>query len=309
MTTRSISRLVKCNLCTRGAIFHRFLTTDRAGFSAANSKAARKLSYEVNFGAHCRAPHDKATCEDAFFFWNRNGIAAFGVADGVSQWRHTGTDPSVFPNMLMANCMKLLEDNKGKISLEELLAYAYSDILQKKQVEAGSSTACLGILDKANGQLQTLNLGDSGFCIFRNGETFFKSKEQYHGLNVPYQVGVKEIVDGKAVPHGNSTSDAVRNSFDLEDGDVVILGTDGLFDNMYPQDIYAAVRPTSPKDGMDLNGRSEYLTKEALERSVELTPGRITPREERLQKYDDSLIIPGGNFDDVTAVVVHIKTQ
>ena len=79
MVTRSIFWLVKCNPCARRAIFHRLLTTDRAGFSAAiNSNAARKLSYEVNFGAHCRAPHDKATCEDAFFFWNRNGVAAFG---------------------------------------------------------------------------------------------------------------------------------------------------------------------------------------------------------------------------------------
>ena len=69
--------------------------------------------------------------------------------------------------------------------------------------QTGSSTACLGILDKVNGQLQTLNLGDSGFCIFRNGEMFYKSKEQYRDLNVPYQVGVKEIVDGNAVPHGN----------------------------------------------------------------------------------------------------------
>ena len=36
---------------------------------------------------------------------------------------------------------------------------------------------------------------------------------------------------------------------------------------------------------------------------------RITPREEKLQKVDDSLVMPGGNFDDVTAVLVHIKTQ
>ena len=70
-------------------------------------------------------------------------------------------------------------------------------------MHTGSSTACLGILDKENGELQTLNLGDSGFCIFRDGETFYKSREQYQHLNVPFQVGVKEIVDGKAVPHGN----------------------------------------------------------------------------------------------------------
>lgn len=307
MSTRSVFRLAKSNLNGRGAIFYRFLTTDRTVF--ATNFAARKPKYEAHFGAHCRAPHNKMACEDAYFIWNRNGIAAFGVADGVSSWRYAGTDPSLFPNMLMANCMKHLEDCQGKINLEELLSSAYSEILQNNQVEAGSSTACLGILDKENGQLQTLNLGDSGFCLFRNGETFYKSKEQYHDLNVPYQVGVKEIVDGKAVPHGNSPCDAVVHSFDIEDDDLIILGTDGLFDNMYPQDIFAAVSSTSPRDGTDLDGRSRLLTKEALARSVELKPGRITPREERLQKYDDSLIIPGGNFDDVTAVVVHIKTQ
>lgn len=67
----------------------------------------------------------------------------------------------------------------------------------------GSSTACLGIFDKESGLLQTANLGDSGFCIFRNGQTFFKSKEQYKDVNVPFQVGVKEIIGGKSIPHGN----------------------------------------------------------------------------------------------------------
>jgi serine/threonine protein phosphatase PrpC len=38
------------------------------------------------------------------------------------------------------------------------------------------------------------------------------------------------------------------HSFDIEDDDFVILGTDGLFDNMYPQDIYAAVRSSSLRD-------------------------------------------------------------
>jgi hypothetical protein len=62
-----------------------------------------------------------------------------GVADGVSSWRYAGTDPSLFPNMLMANCMKHLEDCQGKINLEELLSSAYSEILQNNQVEAGTS--------------------------------------------------------------------------------------------------------------------------------------------------------------------------
>ena len=45
-----------------------------------------------------------------------------------------------------------------------------------------------------------------------------------------------------------SPGDAVVKSFEIEDDDLIILGTDGLFDNMYPQDIYAAVSSTSPRD-------------------------------------------------------------
>ena len=62
-----------------------------------------------------------------------------GVADGVSQWRHWGTDPSIFPNMLMANCMKHLKEQQGKVNIKELLSSAYSEILQNNQVEAGMS--------------------------------------------------------------------------------------------------------------------------------------------------------------------------
>ena len=64
-----------------------------------------------------------------------------GVADGVSSWRHSGADPALFPNMLMLNCIEHLEKAQGKIGLQELLISAYSDILQKSEVEAGSYTS------------------------------------------------------------------------------------------------------------------------------------------------------------------------
>ena len=70
-------KLAKCNLMQRGGNAWRFLTTGR-GFVVANS-AASKLKYEASSGAHCRAPHDKSACEDAYFIWNENGIAAFGI--------------------------------------------------------------------------------------------------------------------------------------------------------------------------------------------------------------------------------------
>ena len=66
----------------KGKSFHRFLATDR---QALVNNAASKLKYEVTFGAHCRAPHDKNGCEDAFFIWSGNGVAAFGrLADSIT---------------------------------------------------------------------------------------------------------------------------------------------------------------------------------------------------------------------------------
>lgn len=67
----------------------------------------------------------------------------------------------------------------------------------------GSSTICIGILNKQNGLLQTANLGDSGFVIFRDGKAIVKSEDQYTHPNVPFQIGVKEVKDGKSIPHGN----------------------------------------------------------------------------------------------------------
>lgn len=64
----------------------------------------------------------------------------------------------------------------------------------------GSSTVCLGVIDKIKGHLETLNLGDSGFSIFRNSKTFYKSSEQYQQANTPFQIGVESDDFGNAIP-------------------------------------------------------------------------------------------------------------
>lgn len=60
-----------------------------------------------------------------------------GVADGVSSWRHEGIDASLFPNVLMANCIKHLEKCQGKTDPIKLFERSYEDIIKKNQVEAG----------------------------------------------------------------------------------------------------------------------------------------------------------------------------
>lgn len=54
-----------------------------------------------------------------------------------------------------------------------------------------------------------------------------ETKEQQHSFNFPYQVGT----NGDNPNKGDATSHTV------EHGDIIIVGTDGLWDNMYRKDI------------------------------------------------------------------------
>ena len=85
--------------------------------------------------------------------------------------------------------------------------------------------------------MSSVNLGDSGFMILRKRpdshqlETVHETKEQQHSFNFPYQVGT----NGDDPAKGESDTHAV------EDGDIIILGTDGLWDNMWREDMVKLV--------------------------------------------------------------------
>eukprot|EP00826_Nyctotherus_ovalis_P046479 TRINITY_DN5258_c0_g1_i1.p1 TRINITY_DN5258_c0_g1~~TRINITY_DN5258_c0_g1_i1.p1 ORF type:complete len:139 (+),score=8.74 TRINITY_DN5258_c0_g1_i1:418-834(+) len=62
-----------------------------------------------------------------------------------------------------------------------------------KTTVTGSSTCCIASLSDT---LNFANLGDSGFLLLRHSnnslETVFKSSEQCHGFNFPYQARAKD---------------------------------------------------------------------------------------------------------------------
>lgn len=57
-------------------------------------------------------------------------------------------------------------------------------------MSAGSSTACIVILDRQSHRLHTANLGDSGFLVVRGGEVVHRSDEQQHYFNTPFQLSI-----------------------------------------------------------------------------------------------------------------------
>ena len=79
--------------------------------------------------------------------------------------------------------------------------------------------------------METLNIGDSGYLILRRAggklEEIFRSKDQVHSFNLPFQVGT----------NGDSTSCANHCSHVLLPGDIIVLASDGLWDNVYTKEI------------------------------------------------------------------------
>jgi len=94
----------------------------------------------------------------------------------------------------------------------------------------------LASLDQSQGMMKTTNLGDSGYLILRprsNDEgkavldKVFRSKEQQRRFNHPYQCGT----------NCDPPLDAYDTQHQMKKSDIVVMGSDGLFDNVFDEDM------------------------------------------------------------------------
>jgi|ERR1712130_121938 len=237
-----------------------------------------------------------ASGEDAFFINKTDSdIDTYGIADGVGGWRRQGIDPSIFSTSLMEQCMNISATNPDP---KKTLINAVSEMqkIHKSQNYRllGSSTAVCISIDKKSNSLSVANLGDSGFLVLREGKVLLRSKEQVHRFNCPFQIslftpGYNSISD--------SAADADEYNFELMLGDVVVTGSDGLFDNCSDElisDILSDINHENFRSKLDdLCGTSL---------AVALDPEFMSPfaLEARRQGYKDE---KGGKLDDFTVIV------
>jgi len=155
-----------------------------------------------------------------------------GVADGVGGWRDYGVDPGLFSNHLMRNCERLVKAGFFiSNSPRALLKQGFREMQESKAQVIGSSTACLMMLSHSDLKLYTTNIGDSGFLVVRRGEVVHRSHEQQHYFNTPFQLSLPPTELQSQVLADRPES-ADQYEFSVEDGDVILLATDGLFDNV-----------------------------------------------------------------------------
>lgn len=273
--------------------------------------------------AVCYLPHpDKVYYggEDAYFVSDIGG-GAMGVADGVGGWQESGVNPADYSRLFMKLACAYLE---GK----EMFAH---DGIERPIIDPrgglqaahehtkvpGSATACVMQLDQENGTLEAANLGDSGFVVIRNGKVVARSKPLQHYFDCPLQFGAfPEFVEA------TDTADmADIYSIPLAPGDVIVAGSDGLWDNAYDSEIATLAPRTAGEvqrsaDRMAATARthaadndfSSPYVREALSQGLDLPwweklvgatfkNGRFALKQ-----------LAGGKMDDITVMVALVDT-
>lgn len=178
--------------------------------------------------------------DDACFIARHRMADVVGVADGVGGWRTYGVDPSRFSRRLMQVCAQLVEQGRFRPHFPaELIAASYKRVREMQlngsrhgaHLLAGSCTACIVMLDRHSGRIHTANLGDSGFLVIRNGQVVHRSHEQQHYFNAPFQLALPINPENTRFL-SDSPESAETTSFEVVEGDLILVATDGLFDNM-----------------------------------------------------------------------------
>lgn len=201
--------------------------------------------------------------EDASF----QTSAAIGVFDGVGSWSRRRVNAGNYSRRL-ASLVETYLTRHRSASPQRALADAAS-----RNMLPGSCTATVATVRAIENScfLQGINLGDGQLIVIRDNAVVFQTVSQQHGFNVPYQVSflkrrdlyLAQLFEVKLLPN-----------------DIIVMATDGLWDNVFMSDIIATVvatlfdRPnfnSLPKNSArPLKTKTANQNKEAAERSSTL---------------------------------------
>ena len=242
-------------------------------------------------------PKLEGVCEDAFFIKGN----CFGVADGVGGWR-TQIDASLYAKSLVQFAQNAIE----KLNIVQplsIMEYAYrSTCVQETK---GASTLCLVTVEDNGRRLCASNLGDSRFIIFRVSTTrkqknnkrkytkLISSFAQQSAFNTPFQLG-----------HQSPDTPSLAQQYEINifANDLVVVGTDGLFDNLFHNEMENKINELFANKEPTASQIAHCLAYEAFRISNIKTV--TTPFSE--EAFNAKVPYRGGKPDDITVIVAKI---
>lgn len=270
---------------------------------------------------------DRAACfgDDSFFVSTNTAADVLGVADGVGGWRNYGIDPSLFSSSLMATCERVVNEGRSRPDAPKtIIATGYYDLMEMSRKSlrpsssdrsrpsglVGSSTVCVVSFHRETHKLHTANLGDSGWAVVRDGKVIHRSTEQQHYFNTPFQLSLPPQ------PRQGSNSSMLQDSPEMADsasvplmeGDVVLVATDGLWDNLDDYMILEEIEShlKNPNDEESVQRTAHALAARA--RELAFDPRYMSPFAKNARAAGIQAVM-GGKPDDITILLSSVASR
>mmetsp|Transcript_98335 Transcript_98335/g.276540 ORF Transcript_98335/g.276540 Transcript_98335/m.276540 type:complete len:403 (-) Transcript_98335:132-1340(-) len=252
-----------------------------------------------------------------------------GVADGVSQIEEFGIDASILPNELLKHC--------EEIGMAQLLpsgspvvtdGYRGPIPLVREAFEAteslGSTTLVLAILDnstrihgKLHPMIAVISVGDCELLILRrlHGRSsplvpVFHTEMQRIDYNVqtPLQLArVDERIDedfDESIALEVIEKGSAVHCVSAYEGDILILGSDGVFDNLFLDEIVEICNEIlRPGKTVDFVPTTPAILSQVAQRIVKDSHAKSDAKG---GQFLDTPIGKGGKVDDTSVVVAEI---
>ncbi len=353
-TNQTVAFPTQPTLHDQGAQPLRKFTYHAAASFSAKYRKFDSLTNVFHFNPYNRIQTEKkrpkakrpASGQDAFFI-SRIGdtnAVAFGVADGVGGWEESGVDPADFAHSFCDYMASAAHEHKSSggeppLAPRALMQRGYDDVVKDRSILAGGSTATVAVASE-DGKLEIANLGDSGFVHLRLNAVHTYSEPQTHAFNTPYQLSiVPASMLARAAAFGGAQlcdypKDADVTQHNLKHGDILVFASDGVWDNLFNQDILRIVsrmmtgigawktsdggirvvdnlrRFTQPEDSTQrlVTLQSALAVEIAATAKAASTNQRLDgPFAKEVQKYYPQENWHGGKIDDVCVIVLVVS--
>ncbi|OKL59452.1 hypothetical protein UA08_05120 [Talaromyces atroroseus] len=255
---------------------------------------------------------------------------SLGVNDGVGAWAtkpegHAAVSLGRLWSRLIIHFWALeCERQVSSASTPDTVGFlqnAYEETVAATKQWLGTTTSATALLHNVEQGsdvkplLYVTNIGDCQIVVIRprDRKVLFKSREQWHWFDCPYQLGTNSVDQPR--------NDAVLSVVELEEGDIVLAVSDGVTDNLWGHEIldnilesvekweagdigkYGAEREAEAPTCMVFAARR--LLNAAL--TIAFDPFADSPYMEKA--IDEGLTIEGGKMDDISVVIGQCKRR